>query len=186
MSEELQDASYALPRAMAWIVISNSTFGILMLVTFCTCLGDEIVPNATQSITAIKSLASITIIMAVFGCVNIVATCSRQLFAFGRDEGVPFSAFFSHVRPGLNILLNNVMVSFGIAVRLFLINIGSTPVFNSVASLGTCGLLSSYIISIFCTCLEHWRDEVLLPCKFSLGRAGVGSTVLASSRGASH
>jgi choline transport protein len=155
----------------------NASWSSISL-SFCTCLGDEsaieIVPNATQPITAITALASITIIMAVFGCVNIVATCSRQLFASSRNEGVPFSALFSHVRPGLNIPLNNVMASFGIAIRLFLINIGSTAAFNSVAS---------YIISIFCTCLEHWRDEVLLPCKFSLGRAGVGSTVLSSSTG---
>jgi choline transport protein len=187
MSEELQDASYVLPRAMIWTVISNSTLGFLMLITFCTCLGDvesainsptgqphiEIMFNATQSVTATTVLASITTIMAIFGCVNMVATCSRHLFAFGRDKGVPFSSFFSHVRPGWDIPLNSVIVSFGIAVGLSLINIGSTVAFNSVASLGTCALLSSYIISISCIFAKRWRGEVLLPCKFSLGRAGI-------------
>jgi choline transport protein len=187
MSEELQDASYVLPRAMIWTAVSNSALGFLMLVTFCVCLGDvesaistptgqphiQIMYNATQSVAGATALASITTIMAIFGCVNNVATCSRQLFAFARDNGVPFSAFLSHVRPGWDIPLNSVIVSFGIAIGLSLINIGSTVAFNSVASLGTCALLSSYIISISCMFVKRWRGEVLLPCKFSLGRAGI-------------
>ena len=187
MSEELKDASHTLPRAMIWTAAVNSSLGFLMLVTFCFCLGDvesainsptgqphiQIMYNATQSISGATALASITTIMAVFGCVNNVATCSRQLFAFARDQGVPYSAFLSHVRPGWDIPLNSVIVSFIIAIGLSLINIGSTVAFNSVASLGTCALLSSYIISISCMFVKRWNGEPLLPCKFSLGRAGI-------------
>ncbi|CAA9964976.1 amino acid transporter [Pyrenophora teres f. maculata] len=187
MSEELKDASYTLPRAMIWTAVVNSSLGFLMLVTFCFCLGDvdsailsptgqphiQIMYNATQSIPAATALASITTIMAVFGCVNNVATCSRQLFAFARDHGVPFSAFLSRVRPGWDIPLNSVLVSFSIAVGLSLINIGSTVAFSSVASLGTCALLSSYIVSISCMFIKRWNNEPLLSCKFSLGRAGI-------------
>lgn len=187
MSEELKDASHTLPRAMIWTAVVNSSLGFLMLVTFCFCLGDvesaissptgqphiQIMYNATQSIPGATALASITTIMAVFGCVNNVATCSRQLFAFARDQGVPFSAFLSRVRPGVDIPINSVIVSFVIAVGLSLINIGSTVAFNSVASLGTCALLSSYIISISCMFVKRWYGEPLLPCKFSLGRAGI-------------
>lgn len=187
MSEELKDASYTLPRAMIWTAVVNSSLGFLMLVTFCFCLGDvesaitsptgqphiQIMFNATQSVPGATALASITTIMAVFGCVNNVATCSRQLFAFARDQGVPFSAFLSRVRPGWDIPLNSVIVSFIIAVALSLINIGSSVAFNSIASLGTCALLSSYIISISCMFVKRWNGEPLLPCKFSLGRAGI-------------
>lgn len=187
MSEELQDASHTLPRAMIWTAIVNSSLGFLMLVTFCFCLGDvesaimtptgqphiQIMYNATKSIPATTALASITTVMAIFGCVNNVATCSRQLFAFARDNGVPFSAFLSHVHPVMDIPLNSVFVSFGIAIGLSLINIGSTVAFNSVASLGTCALLSSYIISISCIFVKRWRREPLLSSKFSLGKAGI-------------
>lgn len=187
MSEELKDASHTLPRAMIATAVVNSGLGFLMLVTFCVCLGDvesaigsptgqphiQILYNATGSIPAATALASVTTIMAVFGCVNNVATCSRQLFAFARDHGVPFSAFLSRVRPGWDIPLNSVVVSFGIAIGLSLINIGSTVAFNSVASLGTCALLSSYIISIACMFVKRWDGEPLLPSKFSLGRAGI-------------
>lgn len=39
MSEELQDASYTLPRAMIWTGVVNSALGFVMLVTFSICLG---------------------------------------------------------------------------------------------------------------------------------------------------
>jgi amino acid transporter len=111
--------------------------------------------------------------MAIFGCVNNVATCSRQLFAFARDSGIPFGAFLSHVQPGWDIPLNSVLVSFTTAILLEFINIGSSVAFNSIASLGTCVLLSSYIISISCILLKRWRKEALLPSRFNLGKAGM-------------
>ncbi|ORY16828.1 amino acid/polyamine transporter I [Clohesyomyces aquaticus] len=187
MSEELRDASYTLPRAMLWTAISNSCLGLLMLITFCFCLGDvesvittptmfphiQIIHNATNSHVGTTILASITVILAVFGCVNNVATSSRQLFAFARDNGMPFGAFLSKVQPGWDIPLNSVIVSFTVAILLSMINIGSTVAFNSIASLGTCALLSSYIISIGCMWLKRWRGEALLPSRFSLGIYGI-------------
>jgi choline transport protein len=187
MSEELRDASYTLPRAIIWTAIVNSLLGFLMLITFCFCLGDiesvlmsptgqphiQVMYNTTNSRAGATVLASITVVMAVFGCVNNGATSSRQLFAFARDHGVPFGAFLSRVQPGWDIPMNSVLVSFAISILLSLINIGSTVAFNSIASLGTCALLSSYIISISCMFLKRWRGEPLLPSKFSLGKAGI-------------
>lgn len=204
MSEELQDASYTLPRAMIWTGVVNSTLGFLMLITFALCLGYaallslhnahtnhpsrdvesvittptgqphiQVLYNATNSAAGTTVLASIIIIMAIFGCVNMVATSSRQLYAFARDNGVPFSAFLCHVRPGWDIPLNSVVVTFSVTVALSLINIGSTVAFNSVASLGTCAILSSYVISISCMFIKRWRKEPLLSSKFSLGKSGI-------------
>ncbi|KAF2732926.1 amino acid transporter [Polyplosphaeria fusca] len=187
MSEELRDASYTLPRAMIWTAVCNSILGFLMLVTMCFCLGDvesvistktgyphiQVFYNATQSTTGATVLASITVILAVFGCVNNVATSSRQLFAFARDHGIPFGDFLSRVHPGWDIPLNSVLVSFTVAILLSLINIGSSVAFNSIASLGTCALLSSYIISISCMFVKRWRGEPLLPSRFRLGKAGI-------------
>ncbi|KAF2004743.1 amino acid transporter [Amniculicola lignicola CBS 123094] len=187
MSEELRDAAYVLPRAMIWTTIINSIMGFMMLITFCFCLGDvesvlgtttgfphmQVLWNATGSRTGATILSSLTTIMAVFGCVNNVATCSRQLFAFARDHGIPFGAFLSRVQPGWDIPLNSVIVSFVFAILLSLINIGSSVAFNSIASLGTCALLSSYIISIGCMFVKRWNKEPLLPSRFNLGKAGI-------------
>jgi choline transport protein len=74
------------------------------------------------------------------------------------------------VQPGWDIPLHSVMVSFGIAILLSLINIGSTTAFNALASLGTAALLSSYIISITCIRIKRWRKHQFPPTRWSLGK----------------
>jgi choline transport protein len=114
MSEELQDASYTLPRAMIATAIFNGTLGFAMLVAFCFCLGDltelgksplmdmgypfiQVFANATQSNVGATVMTSILIVLSAFCCITNIATASRQLFAFARDHGLPFSSFFSYV-----------------------------------------------------------------------------------------
>lgn len=43
-------------------------------------------------------LSALVIIMAIFCNLSITATASRQLFAFARDQGVPYARFFAYVR----------------------------------------------------------------------------------------
>ncbi|KFY48511.1 hypothetical protein V495_01268 [Pseudogymnoascus sp. VKM F-4514 (FW-929)] len=186
MSEEIKDASITLPRAMMWTVVINGSLGFVMLVTFCFCLGDvetilsnpNVMPFVQTFLIATKShagtsvMTSILIILTTCGCITNVATASRQMFAFARDQGLPFSNFLAHVRPGWDIPLNAVMVSFIITIILSMINIGSTVAFNAIASLGTAALISSYIISISCVRIKRWRGHKLPPARWSLGKFG--------------
>ncbi|KAF2013612.1 amino acid transporter [Aaosphaeria arxii CBS 175.79] len=187
MSEELRDASKTLPRAMIATAIANGAMGFVMICTFCMLVGDveqvlgsptgqpfiQVFYNTTQSKAGASVMTCIMIIMATFGCVTNVATSSRQVWAFARDNGLPFSSWLAHVRPGWDIPLNSIMLSYLIAVLLSLINIGSTVAFNIITSLGTGALLSSYIISVGCVTLRRLRGQPLLPSKFSLGRWGL-------------
>jgi len=81
-------------------------------------------------------------------------------------------------RPGWDVPVNAILVSFIVSCLLALINIGSSVAFNSMASLGTCALLSSYIVSISCIVLKRWRKETLLPSKFSLGKYGLAINLI--------
>jgi choline transport protein len=42
-------------------------------------------------------MTAIVLTLATFGGMTNMATASRQLFAFARDNGVPFSKFFAAV-----------------------------------------------------------------------------------------
>ena len=113
MSEEIKDASFVLPRAMMWTAILNGTLGFIMLITFCFCLGnvDEILSNpdvmpfvqvffnATNSRAGTSIMTTILIILTTCGCISNVATASRQMFAFARDNGLPFSKYLAYVSP---------------------------------------------------------------------------------------
>ena len=95
--------------------VLNGVLGFVMLITFCFCIQDldaalsaptgfpfiYIFYNATQSYAGTSIMACILIFMYTFGVIGTVATCSRQIFAFARDKGLPFSGFLCYVRLSL-------------------------------------------------------------------------------------
>ncbi|KAK4447119.1 putative amino-acid permease [Podospora aff. communis PSN243] len=191
MAEELRDASKSLPRAMIATTLINGSLGFVMIVTFCMVLGDldsvlhtpttqpfiQVFYNSVQSYGGVTVMTCIMVIMSACGVVNNIATSSRQLWAFARDRGVPFSGWLARVHPRWELPLNALAVSYAFAVLLSLINIGSTVAFNILTSLGVGALISSYVVSIGCVALKRVRGEELLPRSFDLGRAGLAVNV---------
>jgi choline transport protein len=184
MSEELRDASKALPRAMIWTTIINGAMGWIILITFCMTLGnlDEVIDtptfqpyiqvfyNATQNYAGASVLATIVISMAVFCNLSITATASRQLFAFARDQGVPGARWFAYIPPGWEVPMNSIVVSFVVSCLLALINIGSTIALNNITSISLSAILSSYIVSIGCLFWRRLTNQPLLPAKFTFSK----------------
>jgi choline transport protein len=120
MAEELKDASRTLPRVMIATTITNGVLGFVMLVTFCYTLGDidadlstptgypfiQVFYNATGSKGGATAMSCILVLSATANAMTNMATASRQLFAFARDQGLPFSAWFQKVPEGWEIPLN--------------------------------------------------------------------------------
>jgi choline transport protein len=110
MAEEVRNAAHVIPRAMMWTWLINGLLGWIMAITFCFCVGDTLSVLITplgvpfiqvfansMSIAAATGLTVLMLVIAVFACVAVMATNSRQLFAFARDNGVPFSKTLSKV-----------------------------------------------------------------------------------------
>ncbi|KAJ5155229.1 hypothetical protein N7492_008032 [Penicillium capsulatum] len=187
MSEEIKDASETLPKAMMTSVAVNGVLGFVMLVTLCFTLGEvgpiletptgfpfiQIFYNTTGSLPATNAMTAVLVVTLTASTITEVATASRQLWSFARDEGIPFSSFFAYVTPGWNIPLNSVMVSLVVTVLLSMINIGSEVALNAVISLTITSLLSAYIVSIACVLLKRLRGQPLPHHRWTLGRFGM-------------
>lgn len=204
LAEELRDASWVLPRSMVASALINYGLGFVMTVTIMSNLGSDVsavlstafgqpwiqvLYNATGSKAGTSVVVAVVWILLLFCCVNQVTTTSRQLFAFARDKGVPFSPFLAYVRftrlvvfvsmanidqvrPGWDVPVNAVLVTLCCTILLSLVIIGSTIAFNVITSLGQVGLVSSYIIVIACVFAKRIKGEPLLPSRFSLGKFG--------------
>ncbi|KAF2261345.1 amino acid transporter [Lojkania enalia] len=193
MAEEVRDAAYVIPRSMMWTWVVNGLLGWIMAITFCFCVTDTLgvlltpleVPfiqvfyNTTGSVGGATGMTCLMLVIAVFASVAVMATNSRQLFAFARDKGVPFSSFFGQISPTLEIPFNAVVLTLIFVLLLSLINIGSTVAFMQVISLGVAAMLTTYIISISCVALKRIRGEPLLPSKFNLGKWGLPINIIA-------
>lgn len=106
------------------------------------------------------------------------ATCAREVFAFARDKGIPFSAFAGKMDKS-QIPSNAVYIVSVSVCLLSLINLGSTLAFNIIVSLSLLGLLSTYMISIGCVLLKRIKGEPLPHARWSLGKYGLAINAFA-------
>ncbi|KAK8106625.1 Amino acid/polyamine transporter I [Apiospora kogelbergensis] len=192
MSEELRDASRALPQSMVATTLFNGAFGWVMLFTFCSTLGNlsdalssstgvpfiAVFYNTTQTKSGATAMSVIVVLMTVAANLTTGATAARQLWAFARDKGMPFSNWFSYVYLGLNLPVNSIITTLIVTVLLSLIAIGSPVALNSITSLGTNAILSSYICSISCILWRRLTKQPLLPSKFALGGWGLPINII--------
>ncbi|KAF7540066.1 hypothetical protein G7054_g1628 [Neopestalotiopsis clavispora] len=153
IAEEVRDAGSSIPRSIMFTTVVNGLAAWVLLITYCFCVGSqsieeilatptgypylEVFYNATQSQRGATAMAIIILVMVIFSNTTMVATASRQLFAFSRDQALPFSGWFSSVR--YDLPLNAILTTFVSTSLLSTINLGSPTALNSITSLGATG-----------------------------------------------
>ena len=111
MAEETRNASSVIPKAMVLSYVLNGLMVFLMLITYCFCLTNlaqafnsptgypfiAVFAHTTGSPEGGAGVTCVLIVLIMFSVTNYMASCSRQVFAFGRDKGLPFYAWMSKV-----------------------------------------------------------------------------------------
>lgn len=96
---------------MVWTLILNGLTGLAMIVTYAFCVGNidqvlasstgfpfiQVFLNATGSVRATTAMTALMMVLQFCASISNVATSSRQLYAFARDDGLPYSKFLCHV-----------------------------------------------------------------------------------------
>lgn len=186
LAEELQDASYILPRAMVSGTAINCIVGIIGLVSFMFNVGpidDSLYVYGGQPWIAViyritgSKAATIVLVLVVainFFClvINTIMTSSRQVWAFARDKGLPFHRFLSKVEPD-GLPRNAVFLTLVFTTLLALIIIGSASAFNIILSFSIAGVYTSYICILCCIIYRRFDGNEFPPTKFGLGRWGL-------------
>jgi len=112
MAEETRHASDVIPKAMILSYFINGTMVFIMLITYCFCLTDlidafasatgfpfiQVFATATGSAEGAAAISCLLVVLIVFSVTNYMAACSRQVFTFARDRGVPFHTWIAKVR----------------------------------------------------------------------------------------
>jgi choline transport protein len=106
ISEEVEDASVTVPRCMVWSFLGNIFAGFVMLIAMLFCIGplDAVlevdVPyallfNNTGSRPLSLFLNLLLLVLIYAGNITSLATSAREMWAFSRDNGLPFSPWLS-------------------------------------------------------------------------------------------
>jgi len=195
IAEEVQAAPKVIPQAMIGSIFINGIMGFAMLLGVLFCMGDIVA--ATQSVTGYPfidiftfatgstaggtGLSAIVLSVNIFSVTSVLASASRMLWAFSRENGVPGARYISRVDPRTRLPLYAIGVTTFINVLLSLINIGSSQAFQAFISLLIASYYSSFMIaaSVMLRKRLTGEDKKLPWGPFKLGRAGIPITVLA-------
>ncbi|KAK6334070.1 hypothetical protein TWF696_002572 [Orbilia brochopaga] len=136
MSEEVRDASRSIPKVIVSIYMINFVLNLTTVLTICyhitsvqDALDDPTSYPAVYVIAQAMSIKWVSVLLAVIVALILVASVSyfvavsRQLYAFSRDRGIPFSRWVSKIDQGRHIPTNAYILSGVISVLLSLIYI---------------------------------------------------------------
>ncbi|KAG6354403.1 hypothetical protein INS49_004420 [Diaporthe citri] len=89
-------------------------------------------------------------------------TCGRVAWAFARDNGVPFSEYFSDIHPRLGFPLRTTLAAFAFSCIYGLLYLASTTAFNSIVTSAVLFLNITYAIPQGILLCRN-REEALPP-----------------------
>jgi amino acid transporter len=112
-AEEIHNAAVIVPWSMVTTIMLNGVLGFAMLIAVLFCLGNvqnamntptnypfiEIFQQATNSLSGATAMTAVLVALDIFAAVGILATSSRMLWAFARDNGLPGSKYLTRVGP---------------------------------------------------------------------------------------
>ncbi|OCK80086.1 amino acid transporter [Lepidopterella palustris CBS 459.81] len=187
LSNEMKEAPKKVPQSMVLGVVINAVLAFGFILTLLFFIGDpmaaltsptgypviQIYLSATGSIAGATVLTCFIIVPASVCQFSVFASVTRLVWAFSRDNGMPFSNFFSYVHPTLRMPTRALGLVAILCALIGLITVGSTAAFFAIISLGALGLYMSYLMPIFLFTLKKLQGEHPAYGPFSLGKLGI-------------
>ncbi|PWW71571.1 hypothetical protein C7212DRAFT_355193 [Tuber magnatum] len=157
MIEEIPNPTKEGPILMVYAVMIGMGTGFAFLTVLLFCMGDiqDVISAAEGPLlsifyhaTRIKTLSALLTIFPLgcllFASTTLMTTSSRILYAFARDNGLPFSAVFATIHPTLQVPLNSLLLTTIPVLLLGSLYLISTTALNAIFSTAVISLALSY------------------------------------------
>ncbi|CCE72964.1 Piso0_000572 [Millerozyma farinosa CBS 7064] len=164
MSEEAHNATKAVPIGIIGSISACYVLGFVVLVVTCACLqtnniNDDIIgtkfgqPMAAVIYDALGKKWAMALMVLICVCqfmmgASILTAISRQIWAFSRDNGLPFSFWIRRVNQKLSVPINAVWTGGVIAIVLGLLCLIGSTAANALFSLAIAGNYFSWATPI--------------------------------------
>lgn len=126
--------------------------GFVWLIALCFCIGDleetantatgvpviAIFYNSTGSVAGASTLASMIVVIATVCANSLMAEGSRAVYAFARDNGLPFSNLLSKVS-SRQVPVYAVILTAVVQMAFNSIYFGTVTGFNTIITIATQG-----------------------------------------------
>ncbi|KAF7860341.1 hypothetical protein EAF04_008468 [Stromatinia cepivora] len=161
IAEEINQASKVIPFSIWFSTLFNGMLGFSMMIAVLFSIQDIVA--ATQSSTGFpfmeifqtalgskKGANALIIVITgvnVFSVSSVLATASRTLWAFSRENGLPFSNLLVKVDPKTRLPINAIIGTLIINVLLALISVGPYTAFGAFYSVVLAAYQSSFLLA---------------------------------------
>ena len=181
LAEEIPEPSKYVPRAMilspliGLATVAIYTLALLFSSHDFTAIAESPFPVYEAYYQAIGSHAPVLffscwLVFIYIGCVfGIVTATGRLIWAFARDNGMPFSSVFGRINPRLKVPVGANVLTCVFCLLFGLLYIASTTAFNTFISTGILFLNLSYTFPQ-AILLGRERDKILPKRYLNLGR----------------
>ncbi|KAL4952139.1 amino acid/polyamine transporter I [Aspergillus filifer] len=158
ISEEMQNPGRRVPQ----IIIVTMLMGLLTTLPLFVALllfvqdADRIVNAPLPSVELIYQATgskNVTLFLEIWILVVYIScipgqwvTSGRIAWAFARDNGVPFSSYFSHISPNLHFPVRTTLTAFLFTLLYGLLYLASTTAFNSIITSAVLFLNITYAV----------------------------------------
>ncbi|KAG8699748.1 hypothetical protein FRC08_005127 [Ceratobasidium sp. 394] len=189
ISEEVKHAAVAAPSAIFISVLGTGLIGWLLNIALVLCSGPlENLPGpaglAFLEILRLRVGSAGALFLWAWVCLaafcvqqSILQACSRLLYAFSRDHGLPDRGFFGRVTKK-HVPLYAVWLAVCCGTLVVLLDLASPIAAQAIFALTATALDLSYIVPIFCRRLFRNHPEVHFnPGPFYMGDGALGWTV---------
>lgn len=173
MTEELKDASKEAPRAMVLSVYIGAITGFIFLIAVCFCVGDidavantptlvpliQIYADSTKSHIGACFLASMIVVINIASSNALLAEGSRSLYAFARDNGLPFSKQISKISVEHQVPVVAIILGSLVQMAFNSIYFGTVTGFNTVIAIATEGFYLSYAMPLLVRLISYFNGS---------------------------
>ncbi|KAK4456983.1 amino acid/polyamine transporter I [Cladorrhinum samala] len=166
IAEEAKDPSRVVPKAIAHATTFTYIIGFLLNLVLVICMGDplELVksqsgqPVAQLFLNAMGRGPAIFFTLCGFAVMNLTAVTgiqsgSRTIFAFARDDLLPFSHIWRRISKRSQTPIAAVWLYSALAVSVNLLGLASETAISAVFNICTVALNVSYLAPIVCKLL---------------------------------
>ncbi|VEU20143.1 DEKNAAC100948 [Brettanomyces naardenensis] len=181
MSEEAKNASYGVPIGIIGSISFCATVGFFIIVCTNACISPDIqavletdtgFPMAQIIFDALGRKWAIALMSLMAVCQwlmgsSILTALSRQVWAFARDDGLPFSSFVKVVDKRLKVPLRAVFFAMCVALLIGCLCLAGPAASNALFSLSVSGNYLAWCTPIFLR-LTTGKDR-FHPGRFYLG-----------------
>ncbi|GMM32583.1 hypothetical protein DAMA08_053280 [Martiniozyma asiatica (nom. inval.)] len=163
MSEEAKNASYGIPIGIIGAIATCGVIGWVILVVACACINPDIgavletptgfpmaqiIDDSLGRNWAIAFMSLTATCQWLMGA-SIITAASRQIWAFARDDGLPFSDYVKVVNKKLRVPIRAIIFEMFLGLLLGCLCLAGTTASSALFALGVCGNYLAWCTPIF-------------------------------------